>query len=114
MRRISVAAAALVLFVAVSGATEIGLHGLRFFVFRSAGTGATNGNGLQENQGPGQPDAPGTHHTKAAHPAAQHHSKAAHPAAQHRSKAKAHRKGGHGAKARQGAKAGHGKGAQQK
>jgi hypothetical protein len=53
-----------VLFAAcvLSGVTEIGLHGFSFFVFRSAGTGATDNNGLQENQGPGQPDAPGAHH----------------------------------------------------
>jgi len=103
MRRISVAAAALVLLVGVSGATEIGLHGFKFFVFRSSGTGATNGNALKENQGPGQPDAPGTHHPKAAHPTGQDHSKA-----------KSHGKASHGAKAQHGAKANHGKGAQQK
>jgi len=40
-----------------STATEIGLHGFRFFIFRSAGTGATPGTGVQENQGPGQPGA---------------------------------------------------------
>jgi uncharacterized iron-regulated membrane protein len=62
IRVTSVATAALVVFAAVAGSTEIGLHGFKFFVFRSAGTGATNGDGLQENQGPGQPDAPGAHH----------------------------------------------------
>jgi hypothetical protein len=62
MRLTSVAAAALVVFTAAAGATEIGLHGFKFFVFRSAGTGATNGAGLTENQGPGQPGAPGAHH----------------------------------------------------
>jgi hypothetical protein len=103
MRRITVAAAALILFVGVAGATEIGLHGFKFFVFRSAGTGATNGNGLQENQGPGQPDAPGAHHPKAAQ----------HGTTQHHSKAKSHGRTRHGARARHGAKAGHGKSAQQ-
>jgi hypothetical protein len=31
-------------------------------VFRNAGAGAGNARNLNENQGPGQPDAPGTHH----------------------------------------------------
>jgi hypothetical protein len=101
IRRISVAAAALVLFVSVAGATEIGLHGFKFFVFRSQGTGATNGNGLEENQGPGQPDAPGTHHPKAAH----------HATGQ---KARSHGKAQHGAKAKHGAKAHQGQGSQKK
>jgi hypothetical protein len=95
MRKIAAAAAVLVLFVAVSGATEIGLHGFKFFVFRSAGTGATNGNSLQENQGPGQPDAPGTHHPKA------------HATGQHHQKAQAHGKRQHGAKANHGKSARH-------
>jgi len=103
MRRVSAAAVALVLFVGVVGATEVGLHGARFFVFRSAGTGATNGDSLQENQGPGQPDAPGTHHPKAARPTTQHHSKA-----------KPNGKASHGAKAKHGAKAGRVKRAQKK
>jgi hypothetical protein len=58
MRRVVAVVAALVLLAVVSGATELGLHGFRFFVFRSAGTGATPGGGLKEDQGPGQPDAP--------------------------------------------------------
>ena len=66
MRLTSVATAALVVFAAVAGSAEIGLHGFKFFVFRAAGTGATNGDGLPENQGPGQPGAPGAHH-KAQH-----------------------------------------------
>src|SRR5262249_12580579 len=40
MRRISVAAALLVVFVNASSAAEIGLHKYKFFVFRSSGTGA--------------------------------------------------------------------------
>jgi hypothetical protein len=54
-------AAVVVLFLAglTSAATEIGLHGFSFFIFRSSGTGATPGNGVPENQGPGQP---GMHH----------------------------------------------------
>ncbi len=57
-RAAAVAAAALVLFALVCGVTEVALHGLPFFVFRSVGTGETGPNGLQEDQGPGQPDAP--------------------------------------------------------
>jgi hypothetical protein len=53
--------ATLVLLVVVVGSAEVALHGFAFFAFRSAGTGATDDNGLQENQGPGQPDAPGAH-----------------------------------------------------
>jgi hypothetical protein len=51
----------MVLFAVTAGSTEIALHGFRFFVFRAAGTGSTPDSGLQEDQGPGQPDAPGTH-----------------------------------------------------
>jgi Family of unknown function (DUF6338) len=54
----AVATAALVLFAVAAGTTEVALHGLPFFVFRSIGTGETGPNGLQEDQGPGQPDAP--------------------------------------------------------
>jgi len=52
------AATALFLFALITGATEVALHGFAFFVFRSAGTGETGPHGLQEDQGPGQPDAP--------------------------------------------------------
>jgi len=54
------AAAALFLVALVAGTTEVALHGFAFFVFRSSGTGETGRGpgGLQENQGPGQPDAP--------------------------------------------------------
>jgi hypothetical protein len=45
----------------LAGTSEVALHGFRFFVFRSVGTGETSSNGLQENQGPGQADAPGAH-----------------------------------------------------
>jgi hypothetical protein len=54
----AVATAALVLFAVAAGTAEVALHGLPFFVFRSIGTGETGPNGLQEDQGPGQPDAP--------------------------------------------------------
>ena len=61
IRVAAVATAALVLFVLVAGTTEVALHGFRFFVFRSVGSGETGPGGLQEDQGPGQPDAPGAH-----------------------------------------------------
>ena len=58
----SIFTAAMVLFALTAGGAEVALHGFKFFVFRSAGTGETGRNGgLQENQGPGQPDAPGAH-----------------------------------------------------
>jgi len=58
-----IAALVVLSLVGVAGAaTEIGLHGLSFFVFRNAGAGAGNARNLNENQGPGQPDAPGPHH----------------------------------------------------
>ena len=62
MRLTAAVMAAMLLFAVTAGSTELALHGYRFFVFRSAGTGATSGDGLKENQGPGQPDAPGAHH----------------------------------------------------
>jgi len=57
IRVAAVATAALVLFAVIAGTTEVALHGFRFFVFRAAGTGETGPDGLQEDQGPGQPDA---------------------------------------------------------
>jgi hypothetical protein len=67
----------------VAGSAEIARHGLPFFAFRNAGAGAGNSKNLNEDQGPGQPDAPGTHHKA--------------PAATPSATAKAH---GHGAKAK--------------
>jgi hypothetical protein len=62
VRVMSIFTAAMVLFALTAGGAEVALHGFKFFVFRSAGTGETGRNGgLQENQGPGQPDAPGAH-----------------------------------------------------
>lgn len=58
MRFAVLATSALFMVAVVAGAVEIHLHGFRFFVFRSVGTGETGAGGLQENQGPGQPDAP--------------------------------------------------------
>jgi hypothetical protein len=61
MRLSRLAVAAMVLFAVTAGSTEIALHGFSFFAFRAAGTGSTPDSGLKEDQGPGQPDAPGTH-----------------------------------------------------
>jgi hypothetical protein len=60
-RLLAIFAAVLVVFALVSGGTEVARHGFRFFVFRSTGSGETGPNGLREDQGPGQPDAPGVH-----------------------------------------------------
>ncbi len=61
MRKMVIALVAVFLVGAISGATEIGLHGYKFFVFRANGAGASL-TGPKEDQGPGQPDAPGVHH----------------------------------------------------
>ena len=59
---------ALSVFGTAAGTVEVFLHGLPFFVFRSAGTGGTPGTGTPEDQGPGQPGAPrGHHHTSPPH-----------------------------------------------
>lgn len=60
MRLAVIATCALFLVAVVAGVMEIHLHGWKFFIFRSVGTGETGRGpgGLQENQGPGQPDAP--------------------------------------------------------
>jgi hypothetical protein len=54
---------ALLLIPLFIGITEIGIHSPAFFVFRNAGAGAGNSQDLNENQGPGQPSAPGAHHS---------------------------------------------------
>jgi hypothetical protein len=64
-RKMTAALAVLVLAGVVSGGTEVALHGLPFFAFRANGAGASV-TGLDEDQGPGQPDAPGAHHKTAA------------------------------------------------
>lgn len=61
MRKVVIALTALCLVGVGSGAAEVALHGFSFFLFRNAGAGAGNSSGLNENQGPGQPDAPGVH-----------------------------------------------------
>ena len=58
--------AILVSFGVVSGVTELALHGGPFFIFRANGAGASE-TGLVEDQGPGQPDAPGAHHATVQH-----------------------------------------------
>jgi hypothetical protein len=58
MRLAAIATSALFLVAVVTGVMEIHQHGFAFFVFRSAGTGETRHSGLNEDQGPGQPDAP--------------------------------------------------------
>ena len=62
MRKVAIAFVALALVGVISAAVEIDLHGFSFFLFRNTGAGAGNAHGLNENQGPGQPDAPGAHH----------------------------------------------------
>ena len=52
---------ALTLAGVATGATELVLHGPAFFVFRANGAGASQ-TGPEEDQGPGQPNAPGAHH----------------------------------------------------
>jgi hypothetical protein len=58
MRVAAITASALLGVAVVSGITEIHLHGLAFFIFRSTGAGESGPGALQEDQGPGQPDAP--------------------------------------------------------
>ena len=62
MRKMVIALVAVCLLGGIAGATEIGLHGFSFFLFRNAGAGAGNSRDLDENQGPGQPAAPGAQH----------------------------------------------------
>jgi hypothetical protein len=67
-RKVTVALVALSLAGAATGAAELALHGPAFFVFRANGAGASQ-TGPKENQGPGQPDAPGAHHNAKVIPA---------------------------------------------
>jgi hypothetical protein len=60
-RKAAIALVALSLAGAATGATELVLHGPAFFVFRANGAGASQ-TGPEEDQGPGQPNAPGAHH----------------------------------------------------
>ena len=58
LRGWQLAFAALLAVVLGTGTAMIVQHGYDFFVFRSAGTGQSPDSFLNENQGPGQPDAP--------------------------------------------------------
>jgi hypothetical protein len=60
-RKVTAALVALTLAGVATGATEVVLHGPAFFVFRANGAGASQ-TGPKEDQGPGQPNAPGAHH----------------------------------------------------
>jgi hypothetical protein len=60
-RKMTAALVALTLAGIATGATEVVLHGPAFFVFRANGAGASQ-TGPKEDQGPGQPNAPGAHH----------------------------------------------------
>jgi len=60
-RKVTAALVALTLAGIATGATEVVLHGPAFFVFRANGAGASQ-TGPKEDQGPGQPNAPGAHH----------------------------------------------------
>jgi hypothetical protein len=60
-RKVTAALVALTLAGVATGATEVVLHGPAFFVFRANGAGASQ-TGPEEDQGPGQPNAPGAHH----------------------------------------------------
>lgn len=51
----------LLLVVLALGLTEGSMHGFSFFIFRATGVGSTSGTGLNEDQGPGQPDSNGHH-----------------------------------------------------
>jgi hypothetical protein len=60
-RKVTATLVALTLAGVATGATELVLHGPAFFVFRANGAGASQ-TGPEEDQGPGQPNAPGAHH----------------------------------------------------
>ena len=60
-RKVTAALVALTVAGVATGATEVVLHGPAFFVFRANGAGASQ-TGPEEDQGPGQPNAPGAHH----------------------------------------------------
>jgi hypothetical protein len=87
MHKMAAAFVAVSVVGVVAGAAEIALHGFPFFVFRANGAGASL-TGLKEDQGPGQPDAPGAHRkapvatpgatAKAHHPGAKSRGKKAH------------------------------------
>lgn len=61
-RKVLIAFVALSLVGVISGSAELAAHGFSFYLFRNVGTGAGNPQNLEENQGPGQPDAPRAQH----------------------------------------------------
>jgi hypothetical protein len=61
MRKMVVAFVAVSLIGAVSGTSELALHGFRFFIFRANGAGASE-IGQKEPANPVLPPAPGTDH----------------------------------------------------
>jgi hypothetical protein len=75
MRRITIGAAALVLFAVGTGITEMGLHGFKFFVFRAGGTGSTPGSVINDQQFLDKEQHGTTAHSgaKATHEPAKHH-----------------------------------------
>jgi hypothetical protein len=72
MRIATAATAALFTVAAISGATEVGLHGFKFFVFRAGGTGETAGK--ETDQQFLAREAAAAHHVVA--PKGRHHKKA--------------------------------------
>jgi hypothetical protein len=58
-----IAFVSLVLLGLTISAVKIAQTGFAFFLFRNTGAGAGNSQNLKENQGPGQPDAPGAQHS---------------------------------------------------
>ncbi|HEX6855670.1 MAG TPA: hypothetical protein VF204_10270, partial [Streptosporangiaceae bacterium] len=86
MRKSMAVLATLIVVGGVTGASEIGLHGLKFFLFRNAGAGAGNSQDLNEDQGPGQANAPGAHHDPVNPPAKGKHHKKGHHGKQQRPK----------------------------
>ena len=71
MRIATGATATLLLFSAIAGGAEIGLHGFKFFVFREAGVGQTSGNETDQQFLARQ--RPAAHHPAA--PKGRHHKK---------------------------------------
>lgn len=69
LHRWQLALLAAVVIPVVLGATMTALHGPAFFIFRASGTGQSPDSALAENQGPGQPDAPGNHAARRRKPA---------------------------------------------
>jgi hypothetical protein len=80
MRKVVAAFALVFLIGTVTGVTEIAMHGFAFFVFRANGAGASV-TGPTEDQGPGQPNAPGARHHPGSKPSSGPSAKSSGPAA---------------------------------